>query len=161
VQSDVEAATETQVEAEVEEELAGLDVDSPLVGIVMGSKSDLPIMEKAASELRERGIMHEVRVMSAHREPQTVAEYARNARMRGLRVPIPSCRSSASPCAGRSARRGAWTPCSPSPRCLPVCLWPASAWTTLATPPSWPPGSWAPDRPGTRSMNQASSPRGI
>ena len=45
-------------------------------------------MEKAADELRERGIMHEVRVMSAHRDPETVADYARNARMRGLRVII-------------------------------------------------------------------------
>jgi len=75
-------------ETEVEGELAGLDVDTPLVGIVMGAKSDMPEMEKAAEELRERGIMHEMRVMSAHREPDTVADYARNARMRGLRVII-------------------------------------------------------------------------
>jgi len=90
VRSDVEAATqsEAQVETEVEAELGELDVDTPLVGIVMGSKSDLPAMEKAADELRERGIMHEVRVMSAHRDPETVADYARNARMRGLRVII-------------------------------------------------------------------------
>jgi phosphoribosylaminoimidazole carboxylase PurE protein len=81
-------ALENDVETEVEAELAELDVDSPLVGIVMGSKSDMPQMEKAADELHERGIMHEVRVMSAHREPGTVAEYARNARMRGLRVII-------------------------------------------------------------------------
>jgi 5-(carboxyamino)imidazole ribonucleotide mutase len=45
-------------------------------------------MEKAARELEERGIMHELRVMSAHREPDVVAEYARNARMRGLKVII-------------------------------------------------------------------------
>jgi len=88
VRSDVEAATEAEVETEVEAELGELDVDAPLVGIVMGSKSDLPVMEKAADELRERGIMHEVRVMSAHRDPETVADYARNARMRGLRVII-------------------------------------------------------------------------
>ena len=90
MRSDVEAATqsEAQVETEVEAELGELDVDTPLVGIVMGSKSDLPAMEKAADELRERGIMHEVRVMSAHRDPETVADYARNARMRGLRVII-------------------------------------------------------------------------
>jgi phosphoribosylaminoimidazole carboxylase PurE protein len=83
-----ESVVETDVETEVESELAELDVDNPLVGIVMGSKSDMAAMENAVDELRERGIMHEVRVMSAHREPQTVAEYARNARMRGLRVII-------------------------------------------------------------------------
>jgi len=58
------------------------------VGIVMGSKSDMPVMEKAGHELEERGIRHETRVMSAHRDPQTVAEYAGNAKMRGLRVII-------------------------------------------------------------------------
>ena len=77
------------VETQVEHEFDELDVDAPpQVGIVMGSKSDLPVMEKAAAELEERGIRHETRVMSAHREPDTVAEYARNARMRGLRVII-------------------------------------------------------------------------
>jgi 5-(carboxyamino)imidazole ribonucleotide mutase len=75
-------------ETEVEEEFADLDVDAPRVGIVMGSKSDLPVMEKAAAELEERGIRNEVRVMSAHRDPDTVAEYAKNAKMRGLRVII-------------------------------------------------------------------------
>jgi 5-(carboxyamino)imidazole ribonucleotide mutase len=76
------------VEAAVEAALEGLPVDAPRVGIVMGSKSDLPAMERAAKELTERGILHEVRVMSAHRDPDMVAEYARNARMRGLRVII-------------------------------------------------------------------------
>src|SRR5207245_865843 len=61
---------------------------SPLVGIVMGSKSDMPTMEKAAQELEERGIRNEMRVMSAHRDPETVADYAKNAKMRGLRVII-------------------------------------------------------------------------
>ena len=45
----------------------------------MGSKSDLPAMEKAEAELTERGIRSETRVMSAHREPDTVADYAKNA----------------------------------------------------------------------------------
>ncbi|HEY6777970.1 MAG TPA: 5-(carboxyamino)imidazole ribonucleotide mutase [Thermoleophilaceae bacterium] len=77
--------TETEVEHEFDE----LDVsDAPQVGIVMGSKSDLPLMERAGQELEERGIRYELRVMSAHREPETVAEYARNARLRGLRVII-------------------------------------------------------------------------
>jgi 5-(carboxyamino)imidazole ribonucleotide mutase len=75
-------------EASVEAEFAGLEVDAPRVGIVMGSKSDMPAMEAAAKELDERGIRHEVRVMSAHREPDTVADYARNAQLRGLRVII-------------------------------------------------------------------------
>ena len=75
-------------ETEVEDQFAELDVDSPLVGIVMGSKSDMPTMEKAAKELEERGIRNEIRVMSAHRDPDTVADYAKNARMRGLRVII-------------------------------------------------------------------------
>jgi 5-(carboxyamino)imidazole ribonucleotide mutase len=75
-------------QTEVEEEFADLDVDAPLVGIVMGSKSDLPVMEKAGQELEQRGIRSETRVMSAHRDPETVADYAKNAKMRGLRVII-------------------------------------------------------------------------
>jgi 5-(carboxyamino)imidazole ribonucleotide mutase len=79
------AVPETQVEHEFDD----LDVDdAPTVGIVMGSKSDMPVMEKAAQELEERGIRHEMRVMSAHRDPETVAEYAKNARLRGIRVII-------------------------------------------------------------------------
>ena len=84
--SDIESSGVT--ETAVEEEFASLAVDSPLVGIVMGSKSDMPVMEKAARELDDRGILNETRVMSAHRDPDTVAEYAKNARMRGLRVII-------------------------------------------------------------------------
>jgi phosphoribosylaminoimidazole carboxylase PurE protein len=76
--------TQTEVEHQFDE----LDVDAPLVGIVMGSKSDMPVMERAGSELEERGIRYEMRVMSAHRDPDTVAEYAKNAKFRGLRVII-------------------------------------------------------------------------
>jgi 5-(carboxyamino)imidazole ribonucleotide mutase len=75
-------------ETEVETELAELPVDAPHVGILMGSKSDMPAMEKAAKELADRGILHEVRVMSAHRDPETVSEYAKNARLRGIKVII-------------------------------------------------------------------------
>jgi 5-(carboxyamino)imidazole ribonucleotide mutase len=75
-------------ETEVEHEFDDLSVDAPRVGIVMGSKSDMPVMEKAAAELEQRGIRHELRVMSAHRDPDVVAEYAKNAKMRGLRVII-------------------------------------------------------------------------
>jgi phosphoribosylaminoimidazole carboxylase PurE protein len=75
-------------ETEPETEFADLDVDTPLVGIIMGSKSDMAEMEKAGEVLSEKGIRYETRVMSAHRDPETVAEYCRNARMRGLRVII-------------------------------------------------------------------------
>ena len=78
------AQTETEVETQFEE----LDVQAPRVGIVMGSKSDMAAMEAASKELDERGIRNEVRVMSAHRDPETVAEYAKNAKLRGLRVII-------------------------------------------------------------------------
>jgi 5-(carboxyamino)imidazole ribonucleotide mutase len=74
--------------AEQAAELEELETDAPLVGIVMGSKSDLERMEVAEKELIERGIRCEVRVMSAHREPDKVADYARNAKLRGLRVII-------------------------------------------------------------------------
>ena len=80
--------TEPTTQTDVDAELAGLEVDAPLVGIVMGSKSDMPIMEKAAKELTDQGIRNEIRVMSAHRDPDLVAEYAKNARMRGLKVII-------------------------------------------------------------------------
>ncbi|HEX7299767.1 MAG TPA: 5-(carboxyamino)imidazole ribonucleotide mutase [Solirubrobacteraceae bacterium] len=82
------AQTDAVTETEAETEFAELDVDTPLVGIIMGSKSDLPEMEKAGEVLSENGIRYEIRVMSAHRDPDTVAEYCRNARMRGLRVII-------------------------------------------------------------------------
>ena len=82
----VGAAAQTM--AEPQTEFDELEEGGPQVGIVMGSKSDLPAMEAAEKELTERGIRSEVRVMSAHREPDKVADYARNARMRGLRVII-------------------------------------------------------------------------
>ena len=86
--SGISLVPEPMEEAEVQAQLDDIDVDAPRVGIVMGSKSDMEAMEKAARELEERGILHELRVMSAHREPDVVAEYAKNARMRGLRVII-------------------------------------------------------------------------
>ena len=81
-------APATLTEVELQNELEEIAVDTPRVGIVMGSKSDMEAMEKAGAELAERGILHEIRVMSAHREPDVVAEYAKNAKMRGLRVII-------------------------------------------------------------------------
>ena len=86
--TEVEAAIEAEVAADVEAQIEEFDVDEPLVGIVMGSKSDMETMLAAEKELSERGIRSEVNVMSAHREPDKVADYARNARIRGLRVII-------------------------------------------------------------------------
>jgi len=85
---DVSPIATPLAEAEVRAQLEEMDLDAPRVGIVMGSDSDMETMEKAASELQERGILHELRVMSAHREPDVVADYAKNAHMRGLRVII-------------------------------------------------------------------------
>ncbi|MEA2281555.1 MAG: 5-(carboxyamino)imidazole ribonucleotide mutase [Solirubrobacteraceae bacterium] len=81
-------ATPAVTEAAVEADLDALEVDAPRVGIVMGSKSDMDAMSAAAEELSRREILHEVRVMSAHRDPETVAEYAKNAQLRGLKVII-------------------------------------------------------------------------
>jgi len=77
---------EPVIENEIALELAAIEVDLPRVGIIMGSKSDMDVMDGAASVLRDANVHHEVRVISAHREPDIVAEYCKNARMRGLRV---------------------------------------------------------------------------
>jgi 5-(carboxyamino)imidazole ribonucleotide mutase len=63
-------------------------MSNPLVGIVVGSESDRPRMQAAMDELDARGIEHEFEVRSAHRQPDSVAEYGRTARERGLRVLI-------------------------------------------------------------------------
>lgn len=60
----------------------------PLVGIIMGSASDLPVMEAAVRVLEDMGIAHEVTVVSAHRTPERMYEYAQSAEQRGLRVII-------------------------------------------------------------------------
>jgi len=60
----------------------------PLVGIIMGSTSDWPTMEAAAEILTEFGVAHECRVVSAHRTPELMAEYAEEAEERGLEVVI-------------------------------------------------------------------------
>ena len=62
--------------------------DAPVVGILVGSESDRERMQPAMDELDARGIAHEFDVRSAHRSPDSVAEYARTARERGLRVLI-------------------------------------------------------------------------
>ena len=62
--------------------------DAPLVGILVGSESDRERMQPAVDELDQRGVAHEFEVRSAHRTPDAVADYARSARDRGLRVLI-------------------------------------------------------------------------
>ena len=65
-----------------------MSADAPLVGILVGSESDRERMQPAIDELVQRGLAHEFEVRSAHRQPDAVAEYARSARERGLRVLI-------------------------------------------------------------------------
>jgi 5-(carboxyamino)imidazole ribonucleotide mutase len=73
---------------QVEEAFEDISAGEPLVGIIMGSKNDKPKMEPAGAALDEAGIRYEVRVMSAHRDPEMVTEYCTNAKMRGLKVII-------------------------------------------------------------------------
>jgi len=77
-----------RTQTEVESLVGDMEMSPVLVGIVMGSESDREIMEKAAAELEERRISFEVNVLSAHRTPDAVAEYARGAHARGLKVII-------------------------------------------------------------------------
>lgn len=58
------------------------------VGIIMGSKSDLPIMQEAAAVLKELGVTYEINVVSAHRTPELMFDYAKNAHTRGIKVII-------------------------------------------------------------------------
>ncbi len=67
----------------------------PLVGIVMGSDSDLPIMEEAAKVLRDFNIPYEMTISSAHRTPKRTAGFARNAEKKGIRVIIAGAGSAA------------------------------------------------------------------
>ena len=60
----------------------------PLVGILMGSESDLPVMEKAAEVLKEMGVPYEIEISSAHRLPEKTAKYAKSSRGRGIEVLI-------------------------------------------------------------------------
>ena len=62
--------------------------DAPLVGIIMGSQSDWATMTHAAEMLRRLDIPHETRIVSAHRTPDRLRDYAQGARARGLRVVI-------------------------------------------------------------------------
>lgn len=63
-------------------------MNKPLVGIIMGSKSDLPVMQDAVDVMKEFGVPYEMTVVSAHRTPIRMVEYAQSAYERGLRVVI-------------------------------------------------------------------------
>ncbi|MCW3023304.1 MAG: purE [Conexibacter sp.] len=76
--------TEPQTLVQLEE----TEPDTPVVGIIMGSQSDMDTMSGASKVLDEAGVRSETRVMSAHRDPAQVADYCQNARMRGLKVII-------------------------------------------------------------------------
>jgi len=60
----------------------------PLIGILTGSESDLPVMEKAAEVLKEIGVLYEMEISSAHRLPEKTARYAKTARRRGIEILI-------------------------------------------------------------------------
>src|SRR4030043_612894 len=64
--------------------MKGAIMKKPLVGILMGSESDLPVMEKAADVLKEMGVPYEMEISSAHRLPEKTAQYAKTARKRGI-----------------------------------------------------------------------------
>ena len=67
----------------------------PLVGVIMGSASDEPVVQETVNVLEQLGVDYEVRVMSAHRTPQRVQEYAQQARERGIEVLISAAGGSA------------------------------------------------------------------
>ena len=149
--------TEPTTQTDVAAELEGLEVDAPLVGIIMGSKSDMPVMEKAAKELTDRGIRNEIRVMSAHRDPDLVAEYAKNARMRGLKVIIAGAGLAAAlpgvvaahtdlpvigvPLTSSMTVAGGLDALLSIAQMPPASRWRRSAWTTPRTPRRSPPAS--------------------
>lgn len=70
----------------VQEEVAVSEVSAPLVGIVMGSRSDLEVMQQCADQLEAFGVPYEMLVASAHRQPAKVHEWASSAADRGIRV---------------------------------------------------------------------------
>ncbi len=80
--------TPPNLETEALEQIEEIDAETPLVGIIMGSKNDMDKMLPAEKALQDAGILCEVRVMSAHRDPEMVREYCTNAKMRGMKVII-------------------------------------------------------------------------
>jgi 5-(carboxyamino)imidazole ribonucleotide mutase len=85
------AAKEEAVErtmSEVEAMLQGIELSPKLVAIIMGSESDREVMAAAARELDERKISYEMHVMSAHRDPDKVAQFAKQSQAQGFKVII-------------------------------------------------------------------------
>jgi phosphoribosylcarboxyaminoimidazole (NCAIR) mutase len=109
----------------------------PLVGILMGSESDMEVMKLTAEVLDGLGISSETRVMSAHRNPGEVMEYASGAAGRGLRVLVAGA-GLAAHLAGALAANTCRLPPWPSAR------------TAHGTPAGSPPGYWRWETPGSR-----------
>lgn len=72
-----------------------MEEKKPIVGIIMGSDSDLPVMQVAADQLKELSIEHEVTIVSAHRTPDRMYTYAKEAKERGIKVIIAGAGGSA------------------------------------------------------------------
>ena len=64
------------------------NTETPLVGLIMGSQSDWPVMKEASNVLTRLGVAHETKIVSAHRTPGRLVEYAKGAKARGLQVII-------------------------------------------------------------------------
>lgn len=73
----------------------GKKIKQSLVGIIMGSDSDLPVMQEAAKLLEEFEVVHEITIVSAHRTPDRLVEYAKSAEEKGLKVIIAGAGGSA------------------------------------------------------------------
>lgn len=84
----LEAQSQLDAETQIQAMLDEIEGNPPLVGIIMGSKSDEDVMAAAAQELAARGIGFEVNVLSAHRDPDAVRQYSLSAESRGLKVII-------------------------------------------------------------------------
>src|SRR3989442_12716318 len=82
------------------------EVPGPVVGIVLGSESDRPVMEEAARTLAEFGIAHELVVASAHRSPELLDRYAHAVEARGIRVLIAAAGVARHPGRAPAARQG-------------------------------------------------------
>ena len=113
----------------------------PMVGIVMGSDSDLKVMSSAAAMLEELGIEYEMRIISAHREPDLLIEWTRTAKDRGIKVMI----------AGAGMAAALPGMCAALFRCLPEFLLQPLPLTERRTRPFLQRKCW---QPGMRSCLQ-------
>lgn len=122
------------------------------VGVIMGSDSDLPVVEKAIDKLKEYGVPYEVHVYSAHRTPVQAGEFARTAQENGFGAIIAAAGKAAHlagalaanttlPVIGipvKSSTLDGWTRCCPRCRCPQESLWPPWLLTGRPTRPCWP-----------------------